>query len=90
MMSSVTLEWDGQKVGALPFYFLKCGQLPGVAILKLVNMSLKFRFSGKATKTWLLSNVKTKRKIAPKFCGLLRIYELYQISRFRSIESNTI
>ena len=34
----------------------------------------------------LLSNIKTKRKIAPKFCGLLRKTELYSINSKFSFE----
>ena len=40
--------------------------------------NIKFIYSDKAIQIWL-SNVKTKRKISPNVCGLLRIYELYSL-----------
>jgi len=50
---------------------------------------IKFRFSGNATKIW--TNLpqsfghQTFRKMAPSFCGLLRMYQLYTPTILRDI-----
>ena len=63
----------------------KLNQEQQIKIIELLEQifsrEVKTRFSRNATKNLdlvetLLSNVKTKRKIVPNFCGLLKIHEL--------------